>query len=279
VAGGYNVEGTIPGNSALDAIEIQNRYATVAINLARETVRIWRLQSMLNPKTVLDRGELDTSVTPETLNQMIELEIRRRETEQSDFEAERTHLSATIEQAERRIANLLAQSKSEAEGATLDADDMEKVTELFRKGLVPASRVTDVRRAALLSSSRAQQTNVAADNARRESDEARVKVVKLSLTRRSEVAREMLDATAKAAVLRAEFGAAKKKLFLAGAKAPSLLRAQDASVQVWIFRKDGKVRSRIVAEQDTELLPGDVVEVSLGFGSLESAARAQGSTR
>jgi len=279
VAGGYSVEGITPGNSPLDVLEIQNQHATVAINLAREAVRIWRIRSMLNPGTVLDYSKLDVSVSPETLKQLVELEERRRDAEQSDLEAEKAQLSAITEQAERRMANLLDQSKSEAEGAKLDAEEVERVNELYRRSLVPSSRVTDVRRAALLSSSRALQTSVAADNAKKERDEAQAKLARLSLSRHSELARELLDATAKEAVLRAEFGAARKKLLLASAKTPSLLRAQGANVRIWIFRKDNTGEARIVAEQDTELLPGDVVEVNLGFGEAESAAHVQDSRK
>jgi polysaccharide biosynthesis/export protein len=279
VAGGYNVEGSTPGNSALDVLETQNQYATVAINLARETVRIWRLQSTLNPKISLDRSELDASVNLETLNRLIELEVGHREAEQRDYEAEKTQLLATIEQAEWRMTNLSNQSKSEAEGAKLDADEVEKVNDLFRRSLVPSSRVTDVRRAALLSSSRALQTSVAADNARKERDEAQAKLARLSSTRYMELARELLDATAKEAVLRAEFDNMRKKLLLAGVKAPSLLRAPNASVRVVIFRRIGNDEARIVAEQEAELLPGDVVEVSLGLSSPESEAHAQSSIK
>lgn len=279
VAGGYSVEGITPDNSPLDVLEIQNQHATLAINLARETVRIWRIRNMLNAGTVLDYSKLDVSVSPETLKQLVELEEKRRDAEQSDLEAEKAQLSATVEQAERRMANLSDQSKSEAEGAKLDAEEVERVNELYRKSLVPSSRVTDVRRAALLSSSRALQTSVAADNAKKERDEAQAKLARLPLSRHSELARELLDATAKEAVLRAEFSAARKKLLLASAKTPSLLRAQGANVRVWIFRKDSTGEARIVAEQDTELLPGDVVEVNLGFGESESAAHAQDSRR
>jgi polysaccharide export outer membrane protein len=279
VAGGYSVEGITSGSSPLDVLEIQNQHATVAINLTRETVRIWSLRSMLNPRTVLDYSKLDVSVSPETLKQLVELEERRRDAEQSDLEAEKAQLLSIAEQAERRMANLLDQSKSEAEGAKLDAEEVERVNELYRKSIVPSSRVTDVRRAALLSSSRALQTSVAADNAKKERDEAQAKLARLSITRNSELARELLDATAREAVLRAEFSAARKKFLLASAKTPSLLRAQGTSVRVWIFRKDSTGEARIVAEQDTQLLPGDVVEVNLGFDEAESAAHVEHKTR
>ncbi|NIX78081.1 polysaccharide biosynthesis/export family protein [Microvirga terricola] len=265
IAGGYNIMGSTAGNSLLEVLELQKQRTTLAINFAKESARVWRLQNVLGRQSVLNRNELLANLNPEVVNQIIDLEAEHLKTALNDYEVEKANLLNTIAQAKQRIENLLAQAKSEEEGAKLDAEDMERVNELFKKSLVPASRVTDVRRTVLLSLSRAQQTNAAADNAKKDRDEADAKLQRLLLIRRIEAAREMEEANARVESLRGELDTIKKKVLLAGSTTTSLLKARNANMHIWIFRKNDRDRSRIVAEEDTELVPGDVVEVSLGL--------------
>jgi polysaccharide export outer membrane protein len=274
IAGGYNLLRVENHNTVIDMIELQNRQAEVAINFAKEMARVWRLQNVLGRQVVINRGDFPQNLSPEIVNQIIDLEAEHLKITQKDYETEKSSLTTVITTAEQRITNLTAQAKSEEEGARLDAEDMDRVNELFKKNLVPASRVTDVRRAALLSSSRAQQTSVAADNAKRDRDEAMGKLQRLLLTRRLAAVGELEEANAKMESLRGELDTLRKKLLLAGTSGASLLRARAANAQIWIFRKNDSGQSRAVGEEDSELLPGDVVEVNLNIDSPVSEAQA-----
>jgi polysaccharide biosynthesis/export protein len=274
IAGGYNLLGAGNETTVVDTIELQNRHASAAISFAKEKARVWRLQNVLGRQVAINRSEFPQSLSPDVLNQIIDLETEHLKIAQNDYEVEKNNLVKVIATAEQRIINLTAQAKSEEEGARLDAEDMDRVNELFKKNLVPASRVTDVRRAALLSSSRAQQTSVAADNAAKDREEAMAKLQRLLLTRRIVAAGELEEANAKMEALRGELDTSKKKLLLAGTSGATLVRARAADMQIWIFRKNGSDQVRIVGEEDTELLPGDVVEVNLGLDSPVNAAQA-----
>lgn len=274
VAGGYNLLGVESQNTPLDTIDLQNRLTAAAINFAKEKARIWRLENVLGRKVTLNLDDVSQSLSPDILRQIIEIEAEHLKVALNDYEVEKNNLLMLIATAEQRISNLTNQAKSEEEGAKLDAEDMERVNELFKRNLVPASRVTEVRRAALISSSRAQQTNVAADNAKRDRDEAKAKLQRLLLTRQVAAAGELEEANARMETLRSEIDALRKKMLLGGGSGASIIRARVADTRIWIVRRSDAGYSRIVGEEDTELLPGDVVEVNLTLPGSERGAES-----
>jgi len=274
VAGGYSLLGAGNQNTPLDTVDLQNRLTAAAINFTKEKARIWRLENVLGRKATINPSNFPQNLSSEVLNQIINIETEHLKIAQNEYEIEKNSLIKIIAAAEQRISNLTHQAKSEEEGARLDTEDMERVNELFKRSLVPASRVTEVRRAALLSSSRAQQTSVAADNAKRDRDEAMAKLQRLLLTRQVAAAGELEEANAKMEALRSEVDTLKKKLLLGGGSGPSLVRAGAADVKILIFRRNHAGHSRVVGEEDTDLLPGDTVEVNLGLHSSVSEAQA-----
>jgi hypothetical protein len=75
--------------------------------------------------------------------------------------------------------------------------------------------------------------------------------------------------------LQAETEASRLLLNLAAAGQTDLLRTQLDNLELVLHRKEDETNSRIQADQDTELMPGDVVEVNLtikagGAGSARS---------
>jgi polysaccharide biosynthesis/export protein len=274
VAGGYGLLQSGGARSLLDLAESQSQYATLAVTWARERARVWRVENSLGKEAPVETSELPIGVTRDLIDGMIKLEAEVMAVQQSDYDTQKTHLASAIKQADERIVGLVAQAKSEDEGAKLDAADMERVNELFRKGVVPASRVTEVRRSALLASSRALQTSSAAENVRSDREDLRTKLDRLDDTRRLELVRELSDANAKLEAAKSQLEGARLKMLAADGARAGFLREFGSNLRVMVSRKVNNETTRIVAEEDLDLLPGDVVEVSLGAANVGTEGTA-----
>ncbi len=81
--------------------------------------------------------------------------------------------------------------------------------------------------------------------------------------RRSEILRELQDANVRIATIRSRLEAAGEKLVYVGMVRSQLVRGRGSKPELTVFRTGDKGRERLVVDEDTELAPGDVVEVAL----------------
>ena len=92
---------------------------------------------------------------------------------------------------------LSAQQKTEEEGYQSDLEDLQKVTDLFGKGSLISQRITDARRAVLLSSTRKLQTT-ALDGRQKQQDKFKRELEKLDDQRRLDLLQDLEGAQRKA---------------------------------------------------------------------------------
>ena len=265
VAGGYEMMRYRVDNPFLAAVELKTEYDTLWTDFAKEQVRIARLQAELNGKSTLDLSNIPREpVSSPTLERMIKLEADHLSAREADFQKERVSLKLSLNQANRRLEILLDQQQKEERGTIEDAQEFERVRSLFEKGTIPITRVNDARRATLLSSTRSLQTTAEAARVEREASELNRKLEKVDDQRRLDALRELQDSRAKAATLFSKIQGVSEKLLYVGAIRSQLVRG-GAEPKILIFRKEGS--TQISAGEDTQLLPGDVIEVSLQIGA------------
>ena len=92
---------------------------------------------------------------------------------------------------------LSAQQKKDEEGLQSDLEDLQKVTDLFGKGSLISQRITDARRAVLLSSTRKLQTT-ALDGRQKQQDKFKRELEKLDDQRRLDLLQDLEGAQRKA---------------------------------------------------------------------------------
>jgi polysaccharide export outer membrane protein len=134
-------------------------------------------------------------------------------------------------------------------------EELQKASDLYGKGSITSPRVTDPRRAVLLSSTRKLQTSAQLMQVKKQRDDLSRRLEKLDDQRRLELFRELQDTSAKLKQIR-------EKLQSVGDEASVHC---DGSIATAIIRKAKKGQERIVASEDTELQPGDAVEVTLRY--------------
>ncbi|WP_409192466.1 hypothetical protein [Bradyrhizobium sp. RDM4] len=194
--------------------------------------------------------------------------MRKKEylkTKQSDYQQEKTYLQHGIRQGDDEVRVLTEQQKKDDEGLQVDLEDLQKTTELFGKGSLISPRVTDARRAVLLSSTRKLQTSAQLLQVKKQQDEFVRKLAKLDDQRRLDLLRELQDTSARLNQIREKLQSVGEKLQYTTMVRSQLVRGAGNHAEIAIIRKGDKGQERIVASEDAELQPGDAVEVSLHY--------------
>jgi polysaccharide biosynthesis/export protein len=254
-----------------DAINLRSEYITVWLTLAREHVRVWRIKTELGENIDLDRKAIPPApVSDATVSQIVNLEIEYRTTRASDHERAKDFLRRSLQQADEQIQVLSEQQQNEAEGVRADDQELQKAKAAYGHGFLPSPRVADHRRAALHSSTRHLQTTTQLMQLKRVRGELARELEKIDDQRQIRLLAELQDAMVKLAGERAKLQSAEEKFQLAGMRPP---RASEGAgkADITVFRSGAKESFRVDA--DTELQPGDVVEVALRPEEVDIVAR------
>lgn len=256
-AGAGPVQSQAQGRS-VQAADLKSEYTSLWANLLANRSTISRLQAQLEGRS--DMPELAVIAGP--IAPPVQEAIIRRETDElksqtANFSKEQQSIQEAVGQTERFLEVLGEQQKNEKEGADLDAQDFNRVSDLFSRGAVPVTRVTDARRSMLLSSTRQLQTSVQlAENQIRKNELIR-SIDRLADTRRVELLSSLQEASVKSLDLQARLRAVAAKMALTGTSREQ--GGNDEPPRLEIFRKG---EPPMTAEDDTELQPGDVLQVT-----------------
>ncbi|WP_312016986.1 polysaccharide biosynthesis/export family protein [Bradyrhizobium jicamae] len=268
LAGGYDVMRIRMNNPYLEAADLRTEYGSLWTEFAQEQARIWRI------KTELGEGEglqinpgvlTDLPGTRSAISEIVNSEREYLKTRQSDYQQEKAFLQRGVQQQDEEVRVLSEQQKKEEEGVQSDADELQKTLDLFGKGTLTGPRVTDARRAVLLSSTRKLQTSARLLQVRQQQDDLTRKLGKLDNQRRLDLLRELQDTSVKLNQIREKLQGVGEKLEYTAMVRSQLVRGSGNKPEITVIRKGDKGQERIAADEDTELQPGDAVEISLRY--------------
>ena len=262
LAGGYDAFRLRIGNPIVEAADLQGEYESLWAEYAKEQARVWRLKQELGQPTTIDqKALLEVPLPRSTAQQIVDVATESLKSSQADAQAETTFLQRGIAQADAEIQVLSEQQKTEDEGAKADADDFARMQDLYSRGTVPILRVSDARRAMLLSSTRKLQTTAQLMATTRQRDDLSRRIEQLDGKRRTELLQELQDATVALAKVRSKLQSTGEKLhYIVAAK---LANGPGAKPTITIVRNGAKGTEKLNSDEDSELQPGDVVEIAL----------------
>jgi len=270
-AGGFSAPARANATS-FDVAGLRSEYITVWLSLAREHVRVWRIKAELGENIDLDKKAIPPApVSDEVLSQIVNLETEYRTASAADHERAKDHLRRSIAEADKQALVLSEQARGEADGFQADTQELQKARAAYGNGMLPSPRVAEFRRAVLYSATRQLQTTNQLIQVKRSSAELARELEKIDAQRRIGLLAELQEATVKLTGQRAKLRSVEERLQLAGLRPPRPSDSDDkADITVFTSGMNGKERH--AASPDTELQPGDVIEVTL---RAESANIAQ----
>jgi polysaccharide biosynthesis/export protein len=275
-AGGFSAMARANATS-FDAANLRSEYVTVWLDLARQNVRAWRIRTELGENTELDQKAVPPAPVPDTvLSQIVNLETEYRKASSADHERQKDFLRRSIEKASKQVQVLTEQKQGEEEGVRLDEQDLQKARTAYGNGSLPSFRVAEFRRSVLYSATRQLQTTNQLMQLERFGAETARELEKIDDQRRMRLLAELQDASVKLAGERAKLQGVEEKLRLAGLKPPRSSDGDPGKADITVFRGGLNGKERRTADADTELQPGDVIEIALRpEGVVDLVAHAQ----
>ena len=262
-AGGFSALARANATS-FDAANLRSDYVTDWLDLARQNVRIWRIRTDLGENVELDQKSIPPTPVPDAvISQIVNLEMEYRKTSEADHERQKDFLRRSIEELDKQAQVLSEQKQSEEEGVRADEQDLQKARTAFGNGSLPSLRVAEFRRSVLYSATRQLQTTNQLMQVMKSRAEAARELEKIDDQRRMRLLAELQDASVKLADERAKLQSVEEKLRLAGLRPPRTYDGDASRADMTVFRRNTSGNERHTVDADTELQPGDVIEIAL----------------
>ena len=266
VAGGYDVMRIRMNNPYLESADLRAEYGSLWTELAKEQARLWRIKTELGEATQIDpSAATDSPAARSVISEIVNAETEYLKTRQSDYQKERAFLQRGVQQGEDQVRVLSEQQTKEQEGFQSDLEELQKASDLYGKGSLTSPRVTDARRAVLLSSTRKLQTSAQLMQVKTQQDELTRRLAKLDDQRKLDSLRELQDTSLRLNQIRERLQSVGEKLQYTAMVRSQLVRGASSKPDIAIIRKGEKGAERIIASEDTELQPGDAIEVTLRY--------------
>ena len=264
LSGGYDVVRLRMNNPILESADLQAEYESLWTEFAKEQAHVWRLQQELGQQTTIDKKALlDIPLARPTVQAIVDIEMEQLKARKTDEQAERTFLQHGIVQADEEIQVLSQQQKTEEQGNQADIDEFERSKDLLSRGNLTNLRVSDARRAMLLSSIQKLQTAAQLMQTQRQRDDLSRQIARLDGQRRSDMLRELQDAEVALGKIRFKLQSTGEKLQYTALAKSQLGRGLGNPPAITVIRTAANGIEKLAANEDFELQPGDVVEVAL----------------
>ncbi|MBR9650253.1 polysaccharide biosynthesis/export family protein [Thalassovita aquimarina] len=229
--------------------------AAAATALANEYARIWRLKSFLGTDTPKDYERIFVAHVP-AIDSIVSVERSILTETRAAIRTQKLQLRDEIARVRKRIAVLSQQKQNEDDGLAIDEKYLEDVRALHEKGLAALSRVAEVRRAALVTASRALQIDVALEDARAEAAKLAAELSAVDSDARISAWKDLGEAVARAQQRQASLAAL-------SASAGETLRQLYGIKPTAKVTRDGVTLGPAETTPSLALMPGDIVEFHL----------------
>jgi polysaccharide export outer membrane protein len=264
LAGGYDVMRMRLSNPIMETADLRGEYEALWTEYAKEQAHVWRLMQELGQDPKLDEKTLlDVPIPRATAVAIVNVAAQTLSTDLANNQAEKTFLEHGITLANEQINVLSEQERTEDEGTKSDIDELARLKELFNRGTLPILRVTDARRAMLLSATRKLQTTAQLMTTKRQRDDLYRQIERLDSQHRAELLRELQEANVTLSKIRIKLQSTGEKLQYTRLAKSQLARGLGGKPTIRIVRNGGKDIGNLTVNEDFELEPGDVVEVAL----------------
>lgn len=275
LAGGYDLIGfRNDANPIVQMADLRAEYEKLWTEHAQLRALAWRADAERAGRPELPAppaGMRDGPVAPSVLAGIEAFERDRFASNHARFNRERDSLQSRLQQSESQVRLVTEQLENSGLGVKLAVAELERARGLQEKGIMPITRVTEERRLSLATQNQQLMATERLEQIARDREELRLKLETLRVDRVTDLTREIQDAEVRLAAIRISLRATDQKLSYVGASKSQLTRGRGAPPELIIFRRIGPARERLVATEDSDLAPGDTLEIALSRPAPEAA--------
>jgi polysaccharide export outer membrane protein len=273
VAGGFSLLRSRALQAGTDPADLVRDYQSLSTEYIKEYIHVVRTNAELRGDDSFDQTTpKEISMPASTIDPILQAEAQSLKTAQIDFRRERSFLEEAVKQSDAQFVTLRKQQDGEEKGVQADEEELERIIKLFGAGSLPSPRVTESRRALLLSSTRRLQTSVELMRAQRQREDFLRQIERLASLRTITLLRELKDSNVRLADLRVRMQALSQKIQPVGGVGAVPIGTSDLRPEVTIVRKVGQQWDRIATSVDFDVEPGDVVDIALRPSAVAAAS-------
>ncbi len=254
-------------DATVDPIQLvrwRGDFATAALRHATAKVLLWRLSAQLEGSGLETPPPLsEVSVTPDVLEQLVNEQVKIAESEAISHERQISYFKTALAESYERSEILARQQEQLASALASDEAELDRQITLLERGLVPEAKVADARR--VTSQAATRLLDVAEDLASSNLASIRLERDLQAADEDRQLDRLIQIDVNQNTIKQAEIQMNVLSQFLAGGTETTGLEDLIAPIDyaVSIYRRENGVQTRIIASQDAQVLPGDVVDVEI----------------
>jgi polysaccharide export outer membrane protein len=249
------------------------------VDYARENARVWRLESALADQPDRSKpGMPEVPIPADLLAQIVGAEADILNTDQFNYTKQLSQLRDAVKETEIQLNLLTDQIQKQKSALDDDTLDLSKIRQLSEKNLVTMDRVAAQRHQVFLATTQFLQSSAQLAQLRKEKDDLDLRLSKLTADRHVALVGQLEEDNIKLAAVRERLQAAGSKLINPGIRGQQVDRGENRP-SIVVFRHRDQTSTRLSATEDTTLLPGDVVQVSLRALSEASEVHDEASAR
>ena len=249
---------------SLKIASLQSEYRIAWIDVARQQALIRRLDAELANNSKLNlQGKISAPIDPKVKRKIETLEEIQLVERTAQFAREAGILDAALKRSNSHLELLKKTENNNQKGMKITEEQLDRVQRLFQKGLSPITTLNDARRNSLLQSTRQLQTLSQVALTEKDRDQLLLERERAQGKRLLSLLAERQNAEVELAKAQARLESLRVRLQLLNALPLPPSSGNKDEANVYIYRKTKGVTQRITANHDSDLLPGDTVEVEL----------------
>lgn len=252
--------------AAVDIPELRAKWKTVSYQLLQVNSRIARLDSELARRETAAPPAAAGSVPAQDRDALASLDGNILKDRLQTWTENQVHLRDALALYDLEIDVLDQQSGLQKNERDLTGRQVETTRALVEKGLVPLPRLQELEHVQSQASQDLLENQAFMARARQSRATVEYELKTADINWRMEISQQMREAMADRTRLKAELEALSSQILNAG---DDLSEATDRQFQtvVEIYRPNAGQKAPIAASMDTEIMPGDVLDISFLKGS------------
>ena len=255
-----------------DPIDLERDFKLLSLEYAKELVNTRRLKAEKEGRAKIEATQApDLAVDDKTFADLVQGANELLAVNRADLDHERHFLVHAVTEAEGEVTIIEKQRVVDQKATDVEVNEKTFVERLVQEGTAARPRGLESRRAVSDTASRQTQTNISLAQAHMRLNELRSRLERMDGQRQITLVRELTDARLHLADIGVKLSAIIEKSRLSGSSGSLARRLPLEQPEFFVFRKTETSSQRMAADEDTELQPGDVIEVSLRSSQLAGA--------
>ncbi|MCB5173887.1 MULTISPECIES: polysaccharide biosynthesis/export family protein [Microvirga] len=245
----------------LEEVDLRTESNLLREELMRQEVLVARLAAELKGEPEFQVRDEEAAAQPISRNERAQAEELKLAL--IDHDREIKSLGRSLEQTQAQAATLGRLQEQLTKSYEQQAEEVARLRSSFERGLASVARIAEEQRALAFASERLLQTEAQLSLVKKDEEEQRRQLQKAEDQRRLKLMRDLQEAETKLHDLKAKIRAADEKILYVGSLRSRLASDSLGRPRVQIFRNSKQAWEGREVDEDTELVPGDVVEVTL----------------